>query len=95
MHGGRSTGPRTLAGLNRLRAASTKHGAYATSAHRRGRDPADPFYLHSIAEVITGTRKLVALIRNAGPEGPDPEALLALLRPEPLPIRRRARPHAT
>jgi hypothetical protein len=102
MHGGRSTGPRTLAGLNRLRAAATRHGAYATSARRRGRDPADPFYLQSVAEVVNGTRALLALIRQAGPADPDPAALIALLRPEPLPFRPEVRalkpggkPHAT
>jgi hypothetical protein len=48
MHGGRSTGPRTLDGLNRLRAATTKHGAYATSAARRLHDPDDPFARQSL-----------------------------------------------
>ena len=96
MHGGKSTGPRTREGLDRLRAANTRHGAYATSAARRARDPADPFYLHSVAEVVNGTRRLLALIRQAAPADPDPAALLALLRPEPLPMRRRPRvgPHA-
>jgi hypothetical protein len=31
MHGGRSTGPRTIEGLNRLRAANTTHGAYSAA----------------------------------------------------------------
>jgi hypothetical protein len=29
MHGGRSTGPRTLEGLERVRAASLEHGRYS------------------------------------------------------------------
>jgi hypothetical protein len=29
LHGGRSTGPRTEAGLQRMRAAKTKHGRYS------------------------------------------------------------------
>ena len=32
MHGGRSTGPRTAEGLERLRAARTRHGAYGKEA---------------------------------------------------------------
>jgi hypothetical protein len=91
MHGGKSTGPRTLAGLHRLRAATTKHGAYATSASRRARDPADPFALHAMATAIKDTNKLLALIRAAAPADPDPAALLALLRPQPLPFRRHPR----
>jgi hypothetical protein len=98
MHGGKSTGPRTREGLDRLSAANTTHGAYATSATRRARDPADPFYLHSVATAVDGTRRLLALIRQAAPADPDPAALLALLHPEPLPMRRPARargkPHA-
>ena len=101
MHGGRSTGPRTLEGLNRLRAATTKHGAYATFADRRSKDPNDPFFRHSLRTVLKGTRETLALIRQSGPQGPDPAALLALLRPDPIPIRRSrkpappsARPHA-
>jgi hypothetical protein len=88
MHGGASTGPRTLEGLNRLRAANTRHGAYATSASRRARDPEDPFFLHSIATVLKGSHRLLALARKGGPTTHDPEALLALLRPDPLPFRR-------
>jgi hypothetical protein len=93
MHGGKSTGPRMREGLDRLRAANTRHGAYATSAARRARDPADPFYLHSVATAVDGTRRLLALIRQAAPADPDPAALLALLRPEPLPMRHRPRKH--
>jgi hypothetical protein len=101
MHGGKSTGARTLAGLNRLRAAATRHGAYASSARRRARDPADPFARHAAETAIRSTNALLALIRAAAPRDPDPAALLALLRPEPLPFRRAARapqparPHAT
>jgi hypothetical protein len=91
MHGGRSTGPRTIEGLNRLRAATTKHGAYATSAARRFRDPDDPFARQSLRMILKGTRETLDLIRRAGPEGPDPAALLALLIPDPIPIRRRKR----
>ncbi len=89
MHGGRSTGPRTLDGLNRLRAATTKHGAYATSAARRLRDPDDPFFRQSLRSVLLGTRATIALINRSGPNGPDPAAFLALLTPDPIPIRRR------
>src|SRR6266567_7721908 len=32
LHGGRSTGPRTPAGLERIRRAVTKHGRYAKAA---------------------------------------------------------------
>ena len=32
MHGGKSTGPRTAEGLERLRAARTRHGAYTAEA---------------------------------------------------------------
>ena len=32
MHGGASTGPRTAEGLERLRAARTRHGAYGKEA---------------------------------------------------------------
>ncbi len=32
MHGGKSTGPRTAEGLERLRAARTRHGAYCEEA---------------------------------------------------------------
>jgi len=34
MHGGKSTGPRTPEGLERLRQAKTKHGYYAAEAIR-------------------------------------------------------------
>jgi hypothetical protein len=105
MHGGKSTGPRTLAGLDRLRAATTRHGTYATSASRRARDPADPFGRHAIATAIKYTTTMLALIRYAKPGDPDPPALIDLLRHEPLPFRpaptrlpsrsRLARPHAT
>jgi hypothetical protein len=87
MHGGKSTGPRTLAGLDRLRTATTKHGAYATSASRRARDPADPFGRHAITTAIKYTTTMLALIRQAEPGDPDPPALIDLLRHEPLPFR--------
>ncbi len=32
LHGGKSTGPRTAEGLERLRAARTRHGAYGKEA---------------------------------------------------------------
>jgi len=32
LHGGKSTGPRTMAGLQRLREAKTRHGRYAKEA---------------------------------------------------------------
>jgi hypothetical protein len=32
MHGGTSTGPRTIEGLERIRAAKTVHGAYGAAA---------------------------------------------------------------
>ena len=91
MHGGRSTGPRTLAGLNRLRAASIRHGAYATSASRRARDPADPFALHSIDTAIKYAEEMLALIRQGAPIDLEPGALLARLQGEPLPFRRHSR----
>lgn len=37
MHGGRSTGPRTAAGLARLRAARTVHGLYSAAAQAERR----------------------------------------------------------
>ena len=95
MHGGTSTGPRTLAGLNRLRAAATKHGAYATSIRRRALDPADPFARHAAATAISDVDRLLALIRASAPHDPDPAALRALLQPQPLPIRHSREPHAT
>ncbi len=36
MHGGKSTGPRTAEGLERLRAARTRHGAYGQEARELG-----------------------------------------------------------
>jgi len=33
LHGGLSTGPKTAAGIARIRAARTKHGNYAQDAH--------------------------------------------------------------
>ena len=94
MHGGKSTGPRTLAGLDRLRAATTRHSTYATSATRRARDPADPFGRHAIATALEYTTAMLALIRRARPGDPDPPELIDLLRHEPLPFRRRPRPPA-
>ena len=93
MHGGTSTGPRTPDGLCRLRAANTKHGAYATSARRRARDPEDPFFLHSIATALKNSRRLLAMARQSRPVHHNPEALLALLRADPLPFRRRPSRH--
>ena len=54
MHGGASTGPRTEAGLARLRAARTTHGFYGaeSQAARRRTD-----------DFIAETRALVALAR--------------------------------
>jgi len=95
MHGGTSTGPRTLAGLNRLRAAATKHGAFATSARRRALDPADPFARHATRTAISDVRRLLALLRASAPHDPDPAALRALLQPQPLPVRHSREPHAT
>src|SRR5438270_4950761 len=74
MHGGTSTGPRTPDGLCRLRAANTKHGAYATSARRRARDPEDPFLLHAIATALKNSRRLLAVARQSGPADHNPEA---------------------
>ncbi len=34
MHGGKSTGPRTAEGLERIRQARTVHGAYGAEARR-------------------------------------------------------------
>jgi hypothetical protein len=95
MHGGASTGPRTLAGLNRMRAAATKHGAYATSARRRALDPRDPFARHAAATAISDVRRLLALLRASAPHDPDPAALRALLQPESRPVLRLGEPHAT
>ena len=36
LHGGLSTGPRTAAGIERIRRAVTKHGMYQASAGRTG-----------------------------------------------------------
>jgi len=42
MHGGKSTGPRTAEGIERIRASRTKHGRYsaASIARRRAARPA-------------------------------------------------------
>jgi hypothetical protein len=34
LHGGASTGPRTAEGVERIRAAQTKHGAYGAKARK-------------------------------------------------------------
>jgi hypothetical protein len=80
-----------LVGLERLRAATTRHGANATSASRRARNPADPFARHAIATAIKYATDMLALIHHAAPRDPDPPALIDLLRHEPLPFRRQMR----
>jgi hypothetical protein len=38
MHGGKSTGPRTAAGIERIRASRTKHGRYSQASIARRRE---------------------------------------------------------
>ena len=64
------------------------------SADRRSKDPNEPFFRQSLRTVLKGTRETLALIRHSGPQGPDPAALLALLHPDPIPIRRSRKPAA-
>jgi hypothetical protein len=54
MHGGASTGPRTEAGLARLRAARTTHGFYGAESQAA---------LRRTDDFIAETRALVALAR--------------------------------
>lgn len=53
LHGGKSTGPRTAEGLERLRAARTKHGSYGIEG-KRIRD-----LIHALQ---AKSRKLVELV---------------------------------
>jgi hypothetical protein len=59
-HGGKSTGPRTRQGLERLRAAHTVHGYYG----KEGRA-----FRHTIAALFAQGRwlRLLAELRNAEP----------------------------
>jgi hypothetical protein len=55
MHGGASTGPRTEAGLARVRAARTTHGGYSAESQA---------VLRRSAAFIAETRALLALLRR-------------------------------
>jgi hypothetical protein len=52
LHGGCSTGPTTAAGLERLRAARTKHGRYSAKALA---------FRAMIREFLRGAKRLVAV----------------------------------
>ncbi len=92
MHGGRSTGPRTVEGLARLTAAHTIHGCHGAEgrAFRAG-----------VRNLLARHRLLQDLARLPG-LGPNPDDLLRLfvqpIYPAAVPRRRRlpvAKPHAT
>ena len=76
MHGGRSTGPRTEAGLARLRAARTTHGAFGAAERARDR--------HSLT-VLRRARVLVDAVRCVEHLPPALAARLTALPPELLP----------
>ena len=65
-HGGKSTGPRTQRGLERLRAARTVHGFYG----QEGRA-----FRHTIAALFAQGRwlRLLAELRNVPPDARAPE----------------------
>jgi hypothetical protein len=70
MHGGPSTGPRTVEGLARLRAARTKHGLYSAENIAARRHAAAvvaearaALVLHRAAAVVAETRALLVLHR--------------------------------
>ena len=66
-HGGKSTGPRTQEGLQRLRAARTVHGFYGEEGRA---------FRHTIAALFAQGRwlRLKAAMRDAQPANDDPQA---------------------
>jgi hypothetical protein len=94
MHGGASTGPRTEAGLQRLRAARTTHGAYAAETLAHGR------FLRRRVRRAALFGQAVALLPFLPPAAAarlnqrPPELSLAALVPEPTPPSRTRRRRA-
>jgi len=79
MHGGKSTGPRTVEGLARLRAAArARHGGEAAADARA--------FARSCRVLISETRALLALAEMPAGNRPavSPEALFDALLPRPL-----------
>jgi hypothetical protein len=76
MHGGRSTGPRTEAGITRLRAARTTHGAFGAAERARDR--------HSLT-MLRRTRVLLDAVRCVEQLPPALAARLVGLPPELMP----------
>lgn len=64
MHGGKSTGPRTLEGLNRMRCANTRHGAYAGPNHPHFGEPAGPFWVGH-RQARRQARAAIAFLKSA------------------------------
>lgn len=62
MHGGCSSGPRSEAGIARIRSARTKHGAYAAEMRA---------YLRDLDAFAADTRRLLARLRAERQRGPD------------------------
>ncbi len=58
LHGGRSTGPKTAAGIERIRLARTKHGRYSMTARDVRR---------AVAELLRDAQALLDRIRNESP----------------------------
>ena len=65
MHGGASTGPRTKAGLERMRQARTKHGYYGGEGQA---------FLRSISALLADGNRLVALAKAERGKAPAGEA---------------------
>ncbi len=64
MHGGASTGPRTAEGIERIRAARTKHGGYSQQSQE---------FLRRMDRFIADTRALLARLRAERTQAaPDP-----------------------
>jgi hypothetical protein len=76
MHGGRSTGPRTAAGLARLRAARTIHGHYSAEARALDR---------RILTLARRARVVIDAVRHADRLPPEFAARLKSMAPELLP----------
>lgn len=89
-HGGGSTGPRTAAGLARLRAARTRHGFYGAESQAA---------LRREDEFIAETRALLALVRAgaqpADPVGAPAVRLAGAAAPRLQKVRRSGRTHTT
>ena len=60
LHGGLSTGPKTVEGRGRIAAANTKHGRYVNWREKRAKEK---YYLGEIKRVLSEARE-VGLLRN-------------------------------